>query len=196
MMRRTLTLALIGSVLVTAMCVHTTVVLAPLGGFLITGTFCSAAQKRFSQRLAEDPMAVRAPAGIARVTTRVFQPCEGNGDWVYYGGVTVGWAYSDPAQSDLALRFYRDLGAAEGWEMTDWVTGGEAPSRRLLGKKTIDGTYVGFLLVIGGDHWKDGRPIYWVELSYQHLSDAKALSIVEGTNRIQRPVISRALARS
>jgi hypothetical protein len=130
------------------------------------GGHCSAADDRFTLRLASDVMATKAPDGMTTVSTNRFQPCEGDGGHsTYYGGVTVAWAYpAVPRSSAVIQDFYRTLGQASGWTIAAALN-----EMKLPGCKVIDGTAVDFLLATRDDDKIDGRPVYWVDLSYDRL---------------------------
>jgi hypothetical protein len=129
---------------------------------------CSAADDQFIQRLADDVMATTAPDGMTVVSTRRLLPCEDHGDSepMYYGGVEVAWAYpAVPPPSAAIQSFYRTLGQANGWTIA-----AVQYEIRLPGCKVIDGTTVSFRLTTYDDE-VNGRPVYWVELSYHRLHD-------------------------
>ena len=146
--------------------------------YLVSGHRCSDAEAQFAESLTREPLLTQPPQGVTPISEQpdpeAFQPCEGNGDSRYYGGVLRGFDLpeSTPTLEQIETH-YRNLAAANGWEMTK-----PAPDE-LVGKKMIDGTAVvcSIYQLERGPH----ITAYWVEVRYAELRSSRYLLTIQDT---------------
>jgi hypothetical protein len=137
----------------------------PYAKFLFfPGGFCSDDDARFLRKLGRESLVTTAPPEFSEPDRYAFQPCEGNGDSAYYGGVGTRWTYPPTAPDrTTVIHFYQQLAWDGDWHLDSCPIGHVV----LCASKDIDETNVSFRLLPRVD--ENGQPGYTAELTYSEL---------------------------